>query len=105
MRPSVEVVAVAENVSKAVEAIEKDRPELIFLDIQLGNETSFELLDQISLKDLHIIFVTAYNQHAVKAFQFSAVDYILKPINPVRLQDAIQKISYTETDTKGSHDA
>ncbi|MEO1253338.1 MAG: LytTR family DNA-binding domain-containing protein [Bacteroidota bacterium] len=90
--PQVDVLEICETVNEGIEAINNHRPELVLLDIQLGSKTSFELLDQVAYRDFHIVFITAYNEYAVKAFQFSAVDYILKPINPIRLKESMQKV-------------
>lgn len=90
--PDIEVVATANSVNEAIEAIEKHNPKLLFLDIQLGEERSFRILYKLKEYDFHIIFVTAFDEYAVKAFQFSAIDYLLKPINPNRLKDAIDKV-------------
>ena len=91
--PQVKVIGVCKDVKEGVLAIEECKPQLVLLDIQLGTQTSFEILDEVRYTDFKIIFVTAYNEYAVRAFQYSAVDYVVKPINPERLQQAIQKVS------------
>ncbi|MEM6643815.1 MAG: LytTR family DNA-binding domain-containing protein [Bacteroidota bacterium] len=91
--PEVEVIKVVENVADGIEAIVGLRPYLVLLDIQLGSQTSFELLEKVAHLNFQIIFITAYNQYALEAFRFSAIDYLLKPINPIRLKEAIQKAS------------
>lgn len=88
----VEVVAIASTVKSAIEEIKKNKPELIFLDIDLPDGTGFELLAQLAQPWPRVIFVTAYNQYAVKAFQISAIDYILKPVDPELLIKAIEKL-------------
>src|SRR5690606_2473979 len=65
-------------------------PELIFLDIQLGDGISFEIFEQIQPKSA-IIFTTAYDEYAIKAFKFNSIDYLLKPINEIELKRAIEK--------------
>lgn len=87
----VKVISSVESVSEAVESIQEHRPSLIFLDIQLGDEKSFKILENLPDRSCEVIFVTAYNTHAIEAFQFSAVDYLLKPINPDRLEEAIER--------------
>ncbi len=88
----IEVVAAASSVNEAIKAIEIHSPDLLFLDIQLGEERSFRIFHSLKEYDFHVIFVTAYDEYAVKAFQFSAIDYLLKPINPDRLKEAIDKV-------------
>lgn len=89
--PAVEIVAKADAVSSGVEAIKTHNPDLIFLDVQINGGTGFDLLDKI--KDHHpsVIFTTAYDQYAMKAFKFSAIDYLLKPIDIEELKAAVQK--------------
>ena len=82
----------ANSVANAVQQINSLRPDLIFLDINLGDGMGFDVLEQISFRDLQIIFVTAYDEYAIKAFKFNALDYILKPINKVDVQRVIEKI-------------
>lgn len=83
----------AETVSNAIEKIEKAKPDLLFLDIDLPDGNGFEILNHIPQPWPAIIFVTAYNQYAVKAFQVSAIDYLLKPIDPELLKKAIDKVT------------
>lgn len=91
--PEVEVVGHAQSVKEGSELIETLEPELILLDIQLGKEHSFQLLEKLpELSNPHIIFTTAYSEYAVEAFRFSAVDYLLKPIDADQLREAIDKV-------------
>ena len=89
----VEIVAVAENVKTGIEAIEKHQPDLVFLDIEMPDGTGFDLLQNFNRINFQVVFVTAFNQYAIKAFQFSAIDYILKPINIELLIQAVHKVS------------
>lgn len=91
--PDVNLVGMAEDVPTARELIDKESPNLILLDIKLSNHSGFELLDIILERDFEVIFVTAYDQFALKAIKLSAVDYILKPINPEELREAVKKLS------------
>jgi len=86
-----ELVAEAEDVATGVDAIVEYKPDLILLDINMPDGTGFDLLKK--LNDIHfkIIFITAYEEFAVHAFEFSAIDYILKPVDPKKLIDAIDK--------------
>src|SRR5262249_51728755 len=88
--PEVEIIGEAANGDEALALIRKHDPDLLFLDIQMPGMTGFDLLGQ--LQDVpEIIFTTAYDQHALKAFEVNALDYLLKPIVPSRLTTALQK--------------
>lgn len=89
--PDVEVIATSDSVSKAIDDISTHTPDLVFLDIQLGEQKSFEILEELPKELFQVIFVTAYNEYAVEAFSFSAIDYLLKPVNPERLKVAVEK--------------
>jgi two-component system, LytTR family, response regulator len=90
--PEIEIVGEASNVKNAQAAIEEHNPDLLFLDIQLYNETGFDLLDSIKYEG-KIIFVTAHDEFAIRAFEINAVDYILKPISSERLKNAITRLN------------
>jgi two-component system LytT family response regulator len=92
LRPDVNIVAEAVDIHSARELIKKHNPELVLLDIRLPDGTSFDLLEQISPVNFKIIFITAYDEYAVKAFKFSAVDYILKPVSSEELVKAVDKV-------------
>jgi two-component system LytT family response regulator len=89
--PNVRLIAKADGVKTGVEAIKKYHPDLIFLDIKMDDGTGFDLLKQFEQVDFKVIFITAYDQYAIKAFKFSALDYLLKPVDPDELADAINK--------------
>ena len=89
---NVEVVGEAGSAMEGVKMIKSRKPDLLFLDIEMPNGNGFDLLDCIDTDHLNIIFVTAYNEHAIKAFQYSAVDYLLKPIDIQLLTKSINKI-------------
>ena len=89
--PEIEVIGQANSVSKGIEVVNELQPHLIFLDIEMPDGTGFDLLSQLKSAELAVIFVTAYDKYAVQAFQFSAIDYILKPINPALLKASVQK--------------
>ena len=88
---TVEVVGEAVNVDDAKEKIEQLQPDVIFLDIQMPEKTGFDLLEELDNLP-HVIFTTAYDEYALKAFQVNALDYLLKPIEPKRLEDAVLKL-------------
>lgn len=87
----ISVVGECKNLSEGVKSIRKENPDLIFLDIEMPGHSGLELLDFFNDSEINfsIIFVTAYNQYAINAFKLSAVDYLLKPINPKELQEAV----------------
>ncbi len=87
----IEVIEEAANVDDGIEKIETLNPDLIFLDIQMPGKTGFDLLAEVE-KAPKVIFTTAYDEYAIKAFEVNALDYLLKPIEPKRLADAIQKL-------------
>ena len=91
--PDIHVIDEAANVDEGVEKVETQSPDLIFLDIQMPGKTGFDLLGELD-KAPHVIFTTAYDEYALKAFEVNALDYLLKPIEPKRLSDAIQKLQY-----------
>jgi two-component system LytT family response regulator len=93
--PEIEVVAEAANASEGKEKIETLDPELIFLDIQMPGKTGFDMLAELD-KAPDVIFTTAYDEYALKAFEVNALDYLLKPIEPKRLADAINKLGAHE---------
>lgn len=90
--PSIEVIGEAKNIKKAIEAIEELKPDLIFLDIQYPGETGFDLFERTGIK-AKVIFVTAYDEYAIRAFDVNACDYLLKPVNPDRLALAIKRLN------------
>lgn len=89
--PEIQVVDEASAVDEGVEKVDMARPDLIFLDIQMPGKTGFDLLAELE-KAPRVIFTTAYDEFALKAFEVNALDYLLKPIDPKRLADAIQKL-------------
>src|SRR3954469_19441934 len=92
----IEVIDEAANVDEGVEKIELQNPDLVFLDIQMPGKTGFQLLEELE-RAPHVVFTTAYDEYALKAFEVNALDYLLKPIEPKRLADAIHKVHIVET--------
>jgi len=110
--PDVEIVAEAANANEGIEKIETLNPDLIFLDIQMPGKTGFDMLTELE-KAPHVIFVTAYDEYALKAFDVNALDYLMKPVEPKRLSDALLKVrqkdeeemlSYNNRGVLGEHD-
>jgi two-component system, LytTR family, response regulator len=89
--PRVKIVGEANSVASGVKAIRNKIPDLILLDIKMDDGTGFDLLQQFDPINFKIIFITAYEKHAIEAFRFSAVDYLLKPVNPEKLAEAVQR--------------
>lgn len=87
-----DVIGIATTVSEAVTMIDTMKPELVFMDIQLKDGNSFQVLDSIVFHQFYIIFTTAYEQHAIRAFRYSAIDYLLKPVDATELKQAVEKI-------------
>lgn len=89
--PQVEVAASFSSAVTAAREIPRYAPDLLFLDIQMPGKTGLDLLAELSPKDFEVIFVTAYNEYMLQALQFSAVDYLLKPVDEDRLIEAVQR--------------
>lgn len=89
--PSIEIAGEANSIKTAIEAIEKLSPDIIFLDIQFPRETGFDLLEKIDTK-AKIIFVTAFDKYAIRAFEVNALDYLIKPVDPERLALTLERI-------------
>jgi two-component system LytT family response regulator len=87
----VEIIGEAANANEGIEKIESLNPDLIFLDIQMPGKSGFDMLLELE-KAPHVIFVTAYDEYAIKAFEVNALDYLMKPVEPKRLADAILKV-------------
>jgi two-component system LytT family response regulator len=89
----IQVIDEASNADEGIEKIELQNPDLIFLDIQMPGKTGFDLLSELE-KSPRVIFTTAYDEYALKAFEVNALDYLLKPVEPKRLADAVHKLQY-----------
>ena len=102
---NVEVVALCQTVDEALSAISKQRPDVVFLDIQMQRETGFDLLARVDRVDFDVIFITAHSEYAIKAFKFSAIDYLLKPIDIEELKRALVRVEKkSNTDMAGRLD-
>lgn len=89
---SITIAGEAENLADAIKLIETEKPDIVFLDIQLSGESGFDLLERVE-HDFKLIFVTAFDAYAVRAFEVNAIDYLLKPVNPERLAKAIDRLA------------
>jgi two-component system LytT family response regulator len=88
--PEIEVIDEASNADEGIQKIENQNPDLVFLDIQMPGKTGFDMLSELDHSP-HVIFTTAYDEYALKAFEVNALDYLLKPVEPRRLADAVEK--------------
>lgn len=89
--PEFEIISEAKNGNEGVQMINELKPDLIFLDVNMPGVTGFDLLKQLEEIPI-VVFVTAYDEYALKAFQVDALDYILKPVDPIRLKDTLRKV-------------
>jgi len=89
--PQVNVVGEADSVASGITAIREKAPELLLLDIRMADGTGFDLLEHYDNIPFRVIFVTAYEEYAIRAFSFSAIDYLLKPVNPEKLVNAVKR--------------
>ncbi|MFC1733745.1 LytR/AlgR family response regulator transcription factor [candidate division KSB1 bacterium] len=90
--PQIKVIGEADSAKTGVKAIKDKKPDVVFLDIQLGDGTGFNILEQIGKFDFQVIFTTALDSYGIKAIKFSALDYLLKPIDPDELIEAVKKL-------------
>jgi two-component system LytT family response regulator len=90
--PQVQVIGICHSGQSALEAIRTLEPQLVFLDIEMPQMNGFELLEKLPDVNFELIFTTSYDQYAIKAIRFSALDYLLKPIDREELQQALQKV-------------
>ena len=91
----IEIIGEAANATEGIEKIESLMPDLIFLDIQMPGKTGFDMLEQLD-RAPHVIFTTAYDEFALKAFEVNALDYLMKPVEPKRLKDALLKLQQAD---------
>jgi two-component system LytT family response regulator len=96
--PNVNLIATAHNVGDALTEIENKHPDLVMLDIELQDGTGFDILEKSRYRNFEVIFVTAFNQYAIRAFKHSATDYILKPVDITELKDAIARVSRNKSE-------
>lgn len=94
--PEIKAIFEADTVQRAFDCLKKEQIDIIFLDIQLNDQTAFDLLNQLNEIEFQIIFTTAYDNYAVKAFEFAAVHYLLKPVAPSDIIEAISRCRKNE---------
>ncbi len=101
--PGIECTGESRSRDEAITAIVEQRPDLVLLDIQLGRFTGFEVIEQLGADAMPLtVFVTAYDQHAIRAFEVHAVDYVLKPVDPERLRDALTRAAHLQNLEQGA---
>src|SRR3954465_10435909 len=100
--PEVEVIGEAANANEGIDKIESLSPDLVFLDIQMPGKTGFDMLTELE-RAPHVIFVTAYDEYALKAFEVNALDYLMKPVEPKRLADALMKVKQKDEEEQLSY--
>lgn len=100
----IEIIAEADSVKSGLAQITNNNPDLVFLDVQMQDGTGFDILEMLPAINFKVIFVTSYDKFAIRAFKYSAIDYILKPVDPDLLVTAINRVSdkdfYTDIDKK-----
>ncbi|MCU0422417.1 MAG: response regulator [Bacteroidia bacterium] len=96
--PFIQIIGEATNADEAIQLVEKEHPDLMFLDIEMPQKTGFDLLEEL-IETPHVIFTTAYNEFAIKAFEVNALDYLLKPIELQRLKEATNRVKALMLDT------
>lgn len=96
----IEAIPAGENVKSGIQAIEEIKPDIVFLDIQMPDGTGFDVLKSVNNKNFEVIFITAHEEFAIKAIKFSALDYLLKPIDPSELRAAVEKAIKTIDEKK-----
>jgi two-component system, LytTR family, response regulator len=94
----VELVGEADGMRSGIEAITKCQPEVVFLDIQMPDGSGFKLLESLEEINFEVVFTTAYDQYAIKAIRYCALDYLLKPIVPAELRNAVSKVTHKKAD-------
>lgn len=90
--PDVSVVGQAEEINDAVSIIKAKTPELVFLDVEMSGGTCFDILEKVRDINFNLVLVTAHSEYAVKAFRYSVVDYLLKPVDVIELKEAVEKV-------------
>ncbi|MBX7172653.1 MAG: LytTR family DNA-binding domain-containing protein [Pyrinomonadaceae bacterium] len=95
----ISIIGEAENLTEAINLIQTNKPDVVFLDIQLQNENGFDLMEKVE-KDFKLIFVTAFDAFAIRAFEINALDYLLKPVNPERLAKTLERLLEPEEKTE-----
>lgn len=107
VHPEIQIVGEAANVADALEICRNTKLDVIFLDIQLRAETGFDLIGQLEIPSPRIVFVTAFDRYAIRAFECNALDYLLKPVHPERLRETVERLrtALTQPPRAGAEDS
>jgi two-component system LytT family response regulator len=100
--PEVEVLGTCQNVNSAIQMLERINPDLVFLDIRMPGKSGLDMLKEVSERNFEVIFVTAHNEYILQALQFSAVDYLMKPVDEERLIESVQRVKERLNQGRGS---
>ena len=100
--PEVEIAATCSSTNDAIKTLEETKPDLVFLDVRMPGKSGVDLLAELSEIDFEVIFVTAHDEYMLQALQFSAVDYLMKPVDEDRLQEAVQRVKKRLNEKKNS---
>jgi len=90
--PEVEIAATCSSAAAATEKLEKIKPDVVFLDIRMPGKSGLDMLTELTVKNFEVIFVTAHNEYMLQALRFSAVDYLMKPVDEDRLVEAVERV-------------
>lgn len=101
--PNIAVIGQAHNVQSGIDLIQSISPDVVFLDIEMPDGSGFDLLQHFESINFKFILITAYQEYAIKAFKFSAIDYILKPVDPTDLVNAVEKLDETIREEEANH--
>ena len=100
--PEVTIIAECENGEEGIESIEQKKPDIVFLDVEMPRMNGFTMLQQLKNKNFEVIFITAYDHYAIKAIKFSALDYLVKPVEVEDLKTAVEKVSIKRKQPPGN---
>jgi two-component system LytT family response regulator len=103
--PEVQIEATCSNATMAKQMLEEIRPDVLFLDVRMPGKSGLEMLSELTVADFEVIFVTAHNEYMLQALQFSAVDYLMKPVDEDRLVEAVQRVTKRLKHAKSSGQA
>jgi two-component system LytT family response regulator len=101
--PDIMVISECENGEEGIKNIESQKPDIVFLDVEMPRMNGFTMLQQLKNKDFEVIFITAYDHYAIKAIKFSALDYLLKPVEVEDLKNAVEKATQKRKQIKGNN--
>ena len=101
--PDVMIIAECENGEEGIKNIEEKKPDIVFLDVEMPRMNGFTMLQQLKNKNFEVIFITAYDHYAIKAIKFSALDYLVKPVEVEDLKTAVEKVTQKRKQPAGNN--